>query len=64
MRIDKSTEKYEAWLGERLPLIATDLSTGRGRRRPARELRRFSPIFGVRDLGAARRSYAPNITAR
>jgi hypothetical protein len=25
MRIDKSTAKYEAWLGERLPLIATDL---------------------------------------
>src|ERR1700684_1420827 len=26
MRIDKSTEKYDAWLGERLPLIATDLN--------------------------------------
>ncbi len=25
MRIDKSTEKYDAWLGERLPLIAADL---------------------------------------
>jgi DNA-binding MarR family transcriptional regulator len=36
----------------------TDLSTGAGRRRPARELRRFSPIFGVRDLGAALAHYA------
>jgi DNA-binding MarR family transcriptional regulator len=36
----------------------TDLSTGRGRRRPARELRRFSPIFSVRDLGAALAHYA------
>ena len=26
MRIDKSTAKYEAWLGERLPLIAADLN--------------------------------------
>src|SRR5579863_5068576 len=26
MRIDKSTEKYDAWLGERIPLIATDLN--------------------------------------
>ncbi len=37
---------------------AADLSTGRGRRRPARELLRFSPIFGVRDLGAALAHYA------
>jgi DNA-binding MarR family transcriptional regulator len=36
----------------------TDLSTGAGRRRPGRELRRFSPIFGVRDLGAALAHYA------
>jgi DNA-binding MarR family transcriptional regulator/catechol 2,3-dioxygenase-like lactoylglutathione lyase family enzyme len=35
-----------------------DLSTGRGRRGPARELRRFSPIFGVRDLSAALAHYA------
>jgi Uncharacterized protein conserved in bacteria (DUF2252) len=26
MRIDKSTAKYEAWLGERIPLIAGDLN--------------------------------------
>jgi len=26
MRIDKSTAKYEAWLGERIPLIAADLN--------------------------------------
>ena len=26
MRIDKSTEKYEAWLAERIPLIASDLN--------------------------------------
>jgi DNA-binding MarR family transcriptional regulator len=32
--------------------------TGAGRRRPARQLRRFSPIFPVRDLGAALAHYA------
>jgi DNA-binding MarR family transcriptional regulator len=31
---------------------------GAGRRRPVRELRRFSPIFGVRDLGPALAHYA------
>lgn len=36
----------------------TGISTGAGRRPPARELRRFSPIFGVRDLGAALAHYA------
>ena len=34
------------------------LSTGAGRRRRARQLRRFSPIFGVRDLHAALAHYA------
>ncbi|MGH3181248.1 MAG: MarR family transcriptional regulator [Streptosporangiaceae bacterium] len=33
-------------------------TTGAGRRRPARQLRRFSPIFPVRDLGAALAHYA------
>jgi DNA-binding MarR family transcriptional regulator len=36
----------------------TGISTGAGRRPPARELRRFSPIFGVRDLAAALVHYA------
>jgi DNA-binding MarR family transcriptional regulator len=35
-----------------------DLATGKGQRRPARQLRRFSPIFPVRDLGAALAHYA------
>ena len=34
------------------------LSTGAGRKRPARKFRRFSPIFPVRDLGAALAHYA------
>jgi DNA-binding MarR family transcriptional regulator len=34
------------------------VTTGAGRRRPARQLRRFSPIFPVRDLGAALAHYA------
>jgi DNA-binding MarR family transcriptional regulator/catechol 2,3-dioxygenase-like lactoylglutathione lyase family enzyme len=36
----------------------TGVSTGAGRRPPARELHRFSPIFGVRDLAAALAHYA------
>lgn len=34
------------------------IATGAGRRRPARQLRRFSPIFSVRDLRAALEHYA------
>jgi DNA-binding MarR family transcriptional regulator/catechol 2,3-dioxygenase-like lactoylglutathione lyase family enzyme len=34
------------------------IATGAGRRRPARQLRRFSPIFSVRDLRAALDHYA------
>jgi hypothetical protein len=34
------------------------ITTGAGRRRSARQLRRFSPIFGVRDLRAALAHYA------
>jgi DNA-binding MarR family transcriptional regulator/catechol 2,3-dioxygenase-like lactoylglutathione lyase family enzyme len=37
---------------------ADDLATGTGQRRPARQFRRFSPIFPVRDLGAALAHYA------
>jgi hypothetical protein len=36
----------------------TGIATGTGRARPARQLRRFSPIFGVRDLRAALAHYA------
>ena len=36
----------------------TDIATGAGRARPARQLRRFSPIFNVRDLRAALAHYA------
>jgi DNA-binding MarR family transcriptional regulator len=35
-----------------------DAEAGRGERRAARQLRRFSPIFGVRDLAAALAHYA------
>src|ERR1700722_12875874 len=35
MRIDKSTEKYEAWLGERIPLIAPELNQKRALMREA-----------------------------
>ena len=34
------------------------ISTGAGQRRPARQLQRFSPVFPVRDLGAALAHYA------
>jgi len=34
------------------------VTTGAGKRRPAGQLRSFSPIFGVRDLGAALAHYA------
>ena len=34
------------------------VATGTGKRRPERELRRFSPIFPARDLGAALAHYA------
>jgi DNA-binding MarR family transcriptional regulator len=34
------------------------VTTGAGRRRPARQLRRFCPIFPVRELGAALAHYA------
>jgi catechol 2,3-dioxygenase-like lactoylglutathione lyase family enzyme len=34
------------------------VATGAGKRRPERELRRFSPIFPVRDLAAALAHYA------
>jgi DNA-binding MarR family transcriptional regulator/uncharacterized glyoxalase superfamily protein PhnB len=36
----------------------TDIATGAGRARPARQLRQFSPIFPVRDLTAALAHYA------
>jgi DNA-binding MarR family transcriptional regulator/catechol 2,3-dioxygenase-like lactoylglutathione lyase family enzyme len=36
----------------------TGIATGAGRARPARQLRRFSPIFNVRDLRAALAHYA------
>jgi DNA-binding MarR family transcriptional regulator len=37
---------------------AEGISTGTGRRRPVRQFRRFSPVFGVRDLRAALAHYA------
>src|SRR5580704_5133910 len=36
----------------------TDIASGAGRARPGRQLRRFSPIFPVRDLTAALAHYA------
>lgn len=37
---------------------SVSVTTGAGRRRPARQLRRFSPIFPVRDLAAALAHYS------
>jgi hypothetical protein len=37
---------------------STRVATGAGRRRPARQLRRFSPIFPVRSLAAALDHYS------
>jgi DNA-binding MarR family transcriptional regulator len=72
--VRRGTEEVDRRLRERVPagqieamrtaLIALteikgeDLAAGTGLRRPARQLRRFSPIFPVRDLGAALAHYA------
>jgi DNA-binding MarR family transcriptional regulator len=56
-----SREQIEAMRSVLIALteIKTEaVSTGAGRRRPARQLRRFCPIFPVRDLGAALAHYA------
>ncbi len=56
-----SPEQYGAMRSVLVALtqIKTEgITTGAGRRRPARQLLRFSPIFPVRDLGAALAHYA------
>jgi DNA-binding MarR family transcriptional regulator len=56
-----SREQIEAMRSVLIALteIKTDaVTTGAGLRRPARQLRRFSPIFPVRDLSAALGHYA------
>ena len=56
-----SREQVEAMRSVLIALteIKTDaVATGAGRRRPARQLHRFCPIFPVRDLGAALAHYA------
>jgi DNA-binding MarR family transcriptional regulator len=59
---DGQVEAMRAGLIALAEIKAEDLATGRGVRRadarPARQLRRFSPIFGVRDLAAALAHYA------
>jgi len=66
---DRGVESVERQLAERVSpeqveamrtglsalaqIKTTAVATGTGRRRPPRELRRFSPIFPVRDLAAA-----------
>lgn len=59
---DGQVEAMRAGLIALAEIKAEDLATGRGARRPdagpARQLRRFSPIFGVRDLAAALAHYA------
>ena len=55
-----SPEQIEAMRSVLIALteIKTEaVTTGAGRRRPARQLRRFCPIFPVRDLGAALAHY-------
>lgn len=56
-----SAEQVEALrtgLGILADIKSEGLATGAGRRRPARQLRRFEPIFPVRDLTAALAHYA------
>jgi DNA-binding MarR family transcriptional regulator len=56
-----SAEQVEAMrtgLGVLADIKSAGLETGAGRRRPARQLRRFEPIFRVRDLDAALAHYA------
>jgi DNA-binding MarR family transcriptional regulator len=62
---DGQAEALRAGLIALAEIKAEDLATGKGVRRPdvrpdpkARQLRRFSPIFGVRDLAAALEHYA------
>ncbi len=57
---DGHVEAMRAGLIALSEIKAEDLATGAGvrRTRPARQLRRFSPIFGVRDLAAALAHYA------
>ena len=56
-----SREQIEAMRSVLIALTeikADAVTTGAGMRRPARQLRRFCPIFPVRDLSAARAHYA------
>jgi DNA-binding MarR family transcriptional regulator len=56
-----SAEQVEAMrtgLGILADIKSASLATGAGRPRPARQLRRFEPIFPVRDLAAALAHYA------
>jgi hypothetical protein len=59
---DGQVEAMRAGLIALAEIKAEDLAAGRGVRRadarPARQLRRFSPVFGVRDLAAALEHYA------
>ncbi len=58
---DGQVDAMRAGLIALAEIKAEDLATGKGVRRPdakTRQLRRFSPIFGVRDLAAALEHYA------
>ncbi|HEY1916181.1 MAG TPA: MarR family transcriptional regulator [Streptosporangiaceae bacterium] len=53
----EQVEALRAGLGILADIKSASLATGAGRRRPARQLRRFEPIFPVRDLAAALAHY-------
>jgi DNA-binding MarR family transcriptional regulator len=60
LRQRMSREQIEAMRSVLIALAEIKIdavASGAGRRRPARQLRRFSPIFPVRDLGAALAHY-------
>jgi hypothetical protein len=56
--LERVTAEHVAAMRTALMALAAikraDVATGAGRRRPARQLRAYSPIFPVRDLAAAR----------
>jgi hypothetical protein len=54
----KEIESMRSALAALSEIKRSGVASGAGRRRPARELRRFSPIFPVRDLGTALAHYA------
>jgi DNA-binding MarR family transcriptional regulator len=54
----QQVEALRSALGALAEIKQADLATGAGKPRPARQLRRFCPIFAVRDVAAALAHYA------